>query len=28
VNKLKVSKDESQLVSTDLKGGIQFLNLE
>ena len=28
VNKLKVSKDESQLVSIDLKGGIQFLNLE
>lgn len=28
VNKLKVSKDESQLVSTDLKGGIQFLNLD
>ena len=28
VNKLKVSKDESQLVSIDLKGGIQFWNLE
>ncbi|REG99471.1 WD40 repeat domain-containing protein [Flavobacterium aquicola] len=28
VNKLKVSKDESQLVSIDLKGGIQFLNIE
>lgn len=28
VNKLKVSKDENQLVSIDLKGGIQFWNLE
>lgn len=28
VNKLKASKDESQLVSIDLKGGILFWNLE
>ncbi|MGH2666500.1 WD40 repeat domain-containing protein [Flavobacterium sp.] len=28
VNKLKVSKDEKQLVSVDLKGGIQFWDLE
>lgn len=28
VNKLKVSKDEGQLVSVDLKGGIHFWNLQ
>lgn len=28
VNKLRVANDESQLVSIDLKGGIQFWNLE
>jgi WD40 repeat protein len=28
VNKLRVSKDEKQLVSVDLKGGIQFWNIE
>jgi WD40 repeat protein len=28
VNKLKVSKDEKQLVSVDLKGGIHFWNID